>query len=47
MEYKTLVMNGVKQLELRTHTLPVPEAGQILIRVKSCNICTTDWQNWN
>ena len=47
MKYKTLVMEDIGILNIRENELPEPEKNEILVRIKNCNICTTDWQNWN
>ncbi len=47
MKYKILVMEEIGQLNIREAEIPKPGKGEILVRIKNCNICTTDWQNWN
>ncbi|WP_040210401.1 zinc-dependent alcohol dehydrogenase [Clostridium polynesiense] len=47
MKYKILVMEEIGQLAIREAEVPKPDKGQVLVRIKNCNICTTDWQNWN
>jgi len=43
---KVGVMEGIRQMSVRM--MDVPEIGddEILAKVYSCNICTTDWQTW-
>ena len=47
MKYKTLVMEDIGKLNIRETELPEPGDNEILVRIRNCNICTTDWQNWN
>ena len=47
MKYKILVMEEIGQLSIREAEVPVPKDDELLVKVKNCNICTTDWQNWN
>ena len=47
MKYRTLVMEDIGKLDIRETELPELEKNEILVRIKNCNICTTDWQNWN
>ena len=47
MKYKVLVMEDIGKLNIRELDVPEPGKGEVLVKVKNCNICTTDWQNWN
>ncbi|HIX66399.1 MAG TPA: alcohol dehydrogenase catalytic domain-containing protein [Candidatus Anaerotruncus excrementipullorum] len=47
MKYKILVMEDIGKLNIREAEVPKPGKGELLVKVKNCNICTTDWQNWN
>ena len=47
MKFKILVMEEIGQLALREAEIPKPGKGQVLVKIENCNICTTDWQNWN
>ena len=37
---RTLVFNGVKDVELREYDIPQPTGDQVLVKVDACAICT-------
>ena len=37
------VLEGVRKLELRDVPRPVPQRGQVLVQIKACGICQTDY----
>ncbi|MDR2156865.1 MAG: zinc-binding dehydrogenase [Clostridiales Family XIII bacterium] len=41
------VITGVKQAEVHEHALRDIRPDEVLINNKSCNICTTDYQQWS
>jgi len=43
---KTAVMENVGQMSVRVFEMPDPGPGEVLVKIHSCNICTTDWQTW-
>lgn len=47
MKYKILVMEEIGKLAIREAEVPHPGKDQVLVKIMNCNICTTDWQNWN
>lgn len=41
-EMNALVLNGIGDLEYKKVNRPVPQKGEVLLRVKSCGICSSD-----
>jgi len=43
---KVGVMEGIRQMSVRMMDIPEPSEDEILAKIYTCNICTTDWQTW-
>lgn len=46
MRIGAVVMNGVKDVEVRQFDVGDPGPDQVLVKVHRCLICTTDWETW-
>lgn len=46
MKAKAAVMTGIRQMEVREFDIPEPGPHEVLVKIRNCNICTTDWQTW-
>jgi L-gulonate 5-dehydrogenase len=40
----TAVLREYNKLVLEDAPVPVPDMGQVVVRVKSCGVCATDWK---
>ncbi len=43
---KAAVMESIGQMSVREFEVPRPGEGEVLVEVKNCNICTSEWQTW-
>jgi propanol-preferring alcohol dehydrogenase len=43
---KALVLDGVKQLQVRDVPDPTPKPGDVLVRVMANGVCRSDWHAW-
>ncbi len=46
MKTKTVLIEGIKQAGIKEFDMPDPGFGEALVKIHTCNICTTDWQLW-
>lgn len=43
---KVCVMEDIKNMSVREMEIPKVKDNEVLIKIYTCNICTTDWQTW-
>lgn len=46
MKMKVAVMEDIKKMSVKEMDVPEVGAGEVLVKIYQCNICTTDWQTW-
>lgn len=46
LKTKTVRIEGTRRVGIKEYEMPEPGYGQALVKIHSCNICTTDWQLW-
>jgi threonine dehydrogenase-like Zn-dependent dehydrogenase len=47
MTYRAALLVGFQKLELASLEDPVPADGEVLVQVRSVNVCQTDFKKWN
>jgi len=46
LKTKTVLITGTRQVEVKEFDMPEPGYGEAMVKIHTCNICTTDWQLW-
>lgn len=46
MKAKAVVITGTRKVEIQEFDIPAPGPHEVLVKIRNCNICTSDWQVW-